>query len=121
MSVWLAIGGAVIDGVLTEMPGLARQAVAAVVSGTVMTLPEGVSFGPFAAAAGPFAAFGLFTAATGGSMTNQGTIVPLSVAAGQYLSFGAGGYAVGSAAAPGGDVLTIGGVPLTLAGQPLQT
>jgi hypothetical protein len=106
--------------VLTETPGLARVPVNASASGDVVTFAAGVSIGPFAAPAGPFAAYGLFNAAEGGAMEYSATMTPLFVAPNGYLSFPGGAYTMTPAVAPGADVLTIGGVPLTVGGQPLR-
>lgn len=118
--VWLAIGGAVVDGILTETPGVARRPIEVSITGSAVTLGTDASLGPFAAAAGPFAAFGLFGAANGGTMSFSVAFTPIGVEAGEFLSFPAGDYAMTPAGAPGGDVLTIGGIPLTAGGQPLQ-
>lgn len=117
----MALGGAVIDGVLTESPGLNRIEVDMTIAGNVATLRTGLSFGPFAGPGwGSFAAFGLFNAIQGGVMFFYGTFPPVAPASGQYLSYLTGVYTLTPAPAVGVDVLTLGGVALTLGGQPLQ-
>lgn len=117
---WLDVGGAIVDGVLTEPPGLARQPVDATVVGATTTFAVGVTFGPFVAAAGPFAAFALFDAADAGTMRYIGATPALNVVVGEYLSFPKGDYTMAAAPSPGVDVVTIGGVPLRAGGQPVR-
>jgi len=118
-TMWLSAGGAIVDGVLTEPPGWVRLPIECLVAGGVLTLSAGITFGPFHASTGPLAAFALFDAEKAGTMLYSATMPSLTVPAGHYLSFPAGNYAVTAASAPGADVLTLNGQPLTIDGQPL--
>ena len=116
----LAIGGSIVDGVLTELPGVTRQAVAGDLETTQVTLSASATFGPFQTAIGPLGAFAIFDEATGLTMLCSGSIAGLTVQCGQLLTFPIGTYAVTAGVAPGGDVLTLNGAPLLVDGQPLQ-
>ena len=117
---WLAVGVEIAAGVLVEDPLIARVPAAGDVVSNVVTFPNGFSLGPFAFAAGPFAAWGLFDAVAGGAMLWSAAMPPLAIPSGAYLSFPAGAYPVTSSAGPGGGVVTIDGVPVTNNGQPLE-
>ena len=118
---YIAPGGGLVAGVLTEIPGLDRVPVSGTDAGggTIMISP-GVTIGPFPGPGATLAAFAIFAASTAGAMLYSGSMTSLSVAAGQYVTFPAGAYSVSPGTTPDSTVLTLGGIPLTVAGQPLQ-
>lgn len=117
---YLAPGTALVDGVLAELPGLARQPAGGDADGDAVTLAAGVTFGPFQAAVGPLGAVAIFSAAAGGTMLFSATLSGLSVGAGQCLTFPAGAYTMQPGGTPGADVVLLGGTPLLAGGQPVQ-
>ena len=118
MTTWLALGAGNASGVLVELPGIPRIPVVSILAINILSLPNGANFGPFKAASGPFAAFGVFDAATDGAMACSAAMGSLSPVQGAYLSFPRGDYPVTLAATPG-NVLTVAGIPVTASGQPL--
>ena len=117
---YLALGTALTGGVLAEMPGLPRLALAAVIDNGLLALNSGVVLGPVPAPGGTLSAIGIFDAPSGGVMLAAGTLAPIGAAAGSYALLPPAFYAVTASVTVDPTVLTLGGVPLVLDGQPLQ-
>lgn len=118
---WIGVGGAIVAGVLTEPPDLARAAVTYDVSAPgEVSFASSATLGPTAAALGPLGACAIFDAAEDGTMLYSATLPGLAVAAGQLITFPTGIYAMTSAGALDAGVLLLNGKPLRVNGIPLR-